>query len=206
MYSDPCRKRSSLCNLCVVYTDINIKLAVVGVVFDALPGVVVHTVHDDVGVMVRQVIIGQRVGVSLVMMEVDTDDGDALVGEPRHETVEVFYLRVGLDRRAAFAYAGAARPLPFLPGLAVGVLHILALHGASGLLLDEHLEVFKHVRQRLRIRGTAPRHVEMPESVPTICLPELPGDSLAVGGETAVVRLGGAYVAGPELDACLHVP
>lgn len=68
------------------------------------------------------------------------------------------------------------------------------------------LEVFKHVRQRLRIRWTAPRHIEVAVSVPEICLPELVGDSLAVGAEAAVVRVRRAHVAGLELDACLHVP
>ena len=46
-------------------------LTVVGIEFDALSCLVVHPIDNDVGVMVRQQIIGQRVGMILVMVEVD---------------------------------------------------------------------------------------------------------------------------------------
>ena len=181
-------------------------LAVVGIEFDALSGLVVHPIDNDVGVMVRQQIIGQRVGMTLVMVEVDAYDGDTLVGEPFHEQVKILYARVRLDGRATLAYSRTARPLPLLSCLAVGVLHILALHGSSGLLLDKHLEVFKQLRQRLCVGRTAPRHIEVAVSVPEVCLPELSGNSLAVGSVAAVVRLGSAYVAGLEFNSGFHNP
>ncbi|MCM1079036.1 MAG: hypothetical protein NC344_04690 [Bacteroidales bacterium] len=75
-----------------------------------------------------------------------------------------------------------------------------------GLLLDKYLEVFKQLRQRLCAGRTALRHIEVVVFVPEVCLPELSGNSLAVGSVAAVVRLGSAYVAGLELYSCFYIP
>ena len=87
---------------------------------------------------------------TLVMVEVDAYDGDTLCRRAISRTGQkILYARVRLDGRATLADSRTARPLPLLSCLAVSIFHILALHGASGLLLDKHLEVFKQLRQRL---------------------------------------------------------
>ena len=92
----------------------------------------------------------------------------------------------------------------FFYSLAVGCLYGLALHGSSGLLLDEDFHILKKLGQRLGVGWVAPTQVEMAELIPKVCVPELSGNRLAVGPIAAVVRLGSAYVAGLELYSCLH--
>ena len=128
---------------------------------------------------------------TLVMVEVDAYDGDTLVGEPFHEQVKILYARVRLDGRATLADSRTARPLPLLSCLnAVRIFHILALHGASGLFADKHLEGLQAAPAEALCRWTAPRHIEVAVFVPEVCLPELSGNSLAIGSVAAIVRLG----------------
>ena len=68
------------------------------------------------------------------------------------------------------------------------------------------IQSFRYTGQRLCVGRTAPRHIEVAVSVPEVCLPELSGNSLAVGSVAAVVRLGSAYVAGLEFNSGFHNP
>ena len=46
--------------------------------------------------------------------------------------------------------------------------------------------------------------IEVAVLVPEICMPELPGNRLAVGSVAAVVHLGSAYIAELELNYGFH--
>ena len=164
----------------------------------------VELVDNDVRVMVLPQVVSVGVCVSLVMVEVDADNRNAIAIEPFDKWFEILDPCVWLYGGTALAYGGAAGSCLLLTCLSVGGLYGLALHGASRLLLHKRLHVLKQLRQRLGIGRVAPALIEVAVLVLEICVPELPGNPLAVGSVAAVVRLGSAYVAGLELNSGFH--
>lgn len=83
----------------------------------------VEPVDNDVRVMVLPQVVSIGVGMSLVMVEVNADNRNAIAIEPLDERLEILDPCVRLYRGTPFAYGGTAGSCLFLTCLAVGGLY-----------------------------------------------------------------------------------
>ena len=134
----------------------------------------VHPIDNDVGVMVRQQIIGQRVGMtpsswwrSMLATEIRP-----LVGEPFQNRSQKSPMRVsGLMGGQTSRIAELPDRFRFFPVLRSVYLHIPHAWRVRS-FADKHLRSSQPGREAL-CRSTAPRHIEVAVFVPEVCSPEL---------------------------------